>query len=52
MFGYTRLEKILLGSAHLDAEEIKESVLSDLRRFIGGVPLYDDVTLVVAKISG
>ena len=38
MFGYTRLEKILLGSAHLDAEEIKESILSDLGRFIDGRP--------------
>ena len=52
MFGYTRLEKILLESAHLDAEEIKESVLSDLRRFIGGIPLSDDATLVVAKVNG
>ncbi len=52
VFGYRRLEEIVKRSAHLDADAIKEGVLSGLKEFTRGAPLADDVTLVVAKVKG
>ena len=31
------------------AEAVKDAVVADLRRHIGGQEVYDDITLVVAK---
>lgn len=51
-YGYERLIKTANAVKHLDAERIKESILQDVRAFIGSSTYGDDVTLVVLKWLG
>jgi serine phosphatase RsbU (regulator of sigma subunit) len=46
-YGTERLEASLATHGRLDAEPLKEQLLTDQRAFRGGHPLSDDVTLVV-----
>jgi phosphoserine phosphatase RsbU/P len=51
-FGYERLLQAAQQCKHMQAEEIKEQVLSSVRTFLGTNPYNDDVTLVVVKWLG
>ncbi len=51
-FGYERIEQVVAGNAHRGVEEIKEQLLGQVRNFTRGVPMADDATLVIAKITG
>jgi serine phosphatase RsbU (regulator of sigma subunit) len=48
-FGYDRLLESTRNSRHRSAAEIKEDVLSSIRRFTEQRPVDDDITLVVLK---
>lgn len=51
MFGEWRLDGILKDLSGKSAEEIKNTLLEDVLRFCEGVPLKDDLTIVVAKVT-
>ena len=51
-YGYDRLVRAALGARHLDAERMKQAILSDVRAHIGSSTYGDDVTLVVLKWLG
>jgi sigma-B regulation protein RsbU (phosphoserine phosphatase) len=50
-FGYERLEKILKEHAHMNVEDIKDRVLWHVSKFTEGVPMADDATMVIAKVT-
>jgi len=39
------------GIKHKKADEIKEDILQEMRRFMGEAPQYDDLTLIVVKLE-
>jgi serine phosphatase RsbU (regulator of sigma subunit) len=49
-FGDKRLLDLLLRNRFLDPEALKEKVIEEATNFTGGVPPYDDFTIVVLKI--
>jgi serine phosphatase RsbU (regulator of sigma subunit) len=49
-FGEKRLLDLLLRNRFLDPEGLKEKVIEEATNFAGGVPPYDDFTIVVLKI--
>jgi sigma-B regulation protein RsbU (phosphoserine phosphatase) len=49
MFGLDRLEKTILASHALPAQEISEEILTAVRSFIGDHPQSDDITLMVIR---
>ena len=48
-YGLERLCEVVSQNWHLDAEQIKQAVIDNLRQFIGKQKLFDDITLVVLK---
>ncbi len=48
-YGLERLCEVIRQNRDKCAEGIKEAVVADVRQFIGGQKLYDDLTLVVMK---
>ena len=48
-YGEKRLQEVLRSLGSLPAQEIMEALLNDLRRFTGGAPQQDDVTLIVIR---
>lgn len=48
-YGLERLCEVVSSHWHLDAEQIKQAVIEDLRRFIGEQKVFDDITLLVLK---
>jgi sigma-B regulation protein RsbU (phosphoserine phosphatase) len=50
LFGETRLRELLERSEALESEELKERILEEVRRFAGGAPPHDDLTLVILKV--
>lgn len=51
-FGDKRLEQAIAEGVPLTAEEFAERLVVELRRWIGpGVPLHDDVTIVVVDVA-
>jgi serine phosphatase RsbU (regulator of sigma subunit) len=48
-YGEQRLQEVLRSLGSRPAEEIQEGVLADLKRFTGGAPQQDDVTLIVLR---
>lgn len=48
-YGLERLCEVICQNRNRCAEGIKESVVADIRQFIGGQKVYDDLTLVVLK---
>lgn len=48
-FGYERLTRVLAASADLDAEGLISNVLKALSDYTSGVPLADDLTLLVIQ---
>jgi phosphoserine phosphatase RsbU/P len=48
-YGLERLCEVVSMNWHLNAEQIKEAAIDDLRGFIGEQKVFDDITLVVLK---
>ncbi len=49
-FGEKRLLDLLLANRFLDPERLKEKVIEEATDFTGGVPPWDDLTMLVLKI--
>ena len=52
MFGKERLKVLIREHAQSSAEEMLTSIIDSLKIFQGSVKQEDDVTLVVAKVTG
>jgi len=52
LFGYQRLQNIIKKQASQSAQDIRNAVIKEVEDFALGMPQFDDLTLVVAKISG
>jgi Stage II sporulation protein E (SpoIIE) len=50
-FGFERFEKTILACGHMDAENIKKSLLGSVRKFTRNRPPEDDQTLVVVSFE-
>lgn len=50
VFGFERLEQSLSRRVGESVESLRDGVLDDLRRFTGGAPREDDLTVVVLEI--
>lgn len=46
-FGFDRFEKMILSCGHMDAEDIKKTLLGSIKKFTRNRPPEDDQTLVV-----
>lgn len=51
-YGFERFEKTILENGHLNAEEIKKTLLGAIRKFTRNRPPEDDQTLVVVSFDG
>jgi len=40
---------VVVENRHRPAQEIREAVIKDVRRYIGAMKVFDDITLVVMK---
>ncbi len=45
-----RLENTVVRNGHLPAEEFADAILDDVRGFMGGAPLFDDITFLVIEL--
>jgi sigma-B regulation protein RsbU (phosphoserine phosphatase) len=52
MYGRERIQDVVAMNANSTASGVVDALLADLREFKGGLPLEDDVTLVVIKADG
>jgi sigma-B regulation protein RsbU (phosphoserine phosphatase) len=50
-FSEERLVASIESARHLDAEPIKDKIISDVRLFVGGAKTHDDMTCVVLKVK-
>jgi hypothetical protein len=50
-YGFDRFEKTILGCGHMDAEDIKKTLLNSIRKFTRNRPPEDDQTLVVVSFE-
>lgn len=48
-FGEDRLLDVVLSRAHSPAREVRDSVLGEVQRFVGGLPQQDDIAVVVIR---
>ncbi len=51
MYGYERFCEFVHGVKHKKADEIKEDILQEMKKFMGEAPQYDDLTLIVVKVE-
>jgi sigma-B regulation protein RsbU (phosphoserine phosphatase) len=51
LFGEGRLRTVIEESEGLESEAIKERILEEIRRFVGGAAQNDDMTLVLLKVA-
>jgi PAS domain S-box-containing protein len=51
LFGEKRLIEILRNNARLPAQAILEQILSGVKEFAGDMPQFDDITLLVIKVT-
>ncbi len=51
LFGYQRLQNIIKEQASQSAQDIRNAVIKEVEDFALGMPQFDDLTLVVAKIG-
>jgi serine phosphatase RsbU (regulator of sigma subunit) len=49
-FGERRLLDLLLQNRSLDPERLKEKIIEETNSFTGGIPPYDDFTILILKI--
>jgi sigma-B regulation protein RsbU (phosphoserine phosphatase) len=52
LFGDANLVESLERNRDGGAEAMLEGILNDLRRFVGGAPQFDDITLLVLSKDG
>ena len=50
-YGVTRLSDIVMASRDLPAREIITTIVEDVIRFTGARPQFDDITLMILKVS-
>jgi serine phosphatase RsbU (regulator of sigma subunit) len=50
LFGEGRLSRILAESERLTTEQIRETILAEVRAFAGGAAQADDMTMVILKV--
>jgi len=50
-FGEDRLVKLIESTRELPAKEMLTKIESEVRRFAGGAPQHDDMTMVVVKVT-
>lgn len=50
-YGEVRLRQLLARSHYLEAEELKQAIITDLEQFSRGLPPFDDQTLLVIKFK-
>jgi hypothetical protein len=50
-FGFERFEKTILSCGHMDAEDIKKTLLNSIKKFTRNRPPEDDQTLVVVSFD-
>jgi serine phosphatase RsbU (regulator of sigma subunit) len=54
LFGESRLRELLASGGGvgdgMPVAELKEHILAEIRRFVGGAPVQDDMTLVILKV--
>ena len=50
LFGEGRLSRILAESERLTTEEIRETILAEVRAFAAGAAQADDMTMVILKV--
>jgi sigma-B regulation protein RsbU (phosphoserine phosphatase) len=50
-FGDERLKELLARIAHLDAHDIAERLLAELKAWIQDASQYDDLTFIVLKVN-
>jgi sigma-B regulation protein RsbU (phosphoserine phosphatase) len=50
-YALERLCETIRQNWHLDAEQIKQATINDLRQFIGEQKVFDDITLLVLKVK-
>ena len=48
-YGMERLCEVISQNWQLNAQEIKQAIIDDVRRFIGKQKIFDDITLVILK---
>jgi serine phosphatase RsbU (regulator of sigma subunit) len=51
LYGFDRLMAAISSARDLGADELLQSVIDDVTRFVGGVEQHDDLTIVVAKVE-
>ncbi len=51
-YGEARLQQALLAAAGQPAVAVRDYIVNDVNRFCDGVPLFDDLTLVVVQYVG
>jgi sigma-B regulation protein RsbU (phosphoserine phosphatase) len=51
LYGFDRLMAAISSARDLGADELLQSVMDDVTRFVGGVEQHDDLTIVVAKVE-
>ena len=50
-FGDARAAGLLVGNRHLDAADLQRMINAELEAFCGRAPQYDDITMVVARVT-
>jgi sigma-B regulation protein RsbU (phosphoserine phosphatase) len=51
-FGEARAAGLLVGNRHLGASDLQRAVSAELEAFCGLAPQHDDITIVVARVTG
>lgn len=49
IFGQDRLRRLIRAERHAPADEIVAALRAEMKRFVGGAPPFDDVTLVLVR---
>jgi|GEM_PF-217602 len=51
MYGYETFCEFVHGVKHKTADEIKDDILTEMKRFMGDASQYDDLTLIIVKFN-
>jgi len=52
MYSLERLMEVLRQNAHRPVSDIRRAIRTDIEKFAGDSPLFDDYTFIVMKIRG
>ncbi len=50
-FGEQRLAALVEQHAHLEADELRERILREIKSFVGDAPQHDDMTMILLKVD-